>query len=125
MIKILPINSSEDLKKLYSDSNIELLSSSAAVVATDGDETIGYCLFYIDDKSMTVTALQPLSDLFLADGILRSALHVGVERGVDKAFYSNSAPIGVFEKLRFIKNDENNELDINKLFSSCQNCGNT
>lgn len=125
MIKILPVNSSEDLKKLYSDSNIELSSLSAAVVANDGDNRIGFCLFDIDNGSIIVHTIEPLSDVYLADGILRSALHVGVERGVDKAFYSEKAPFELFERLKFIKNIKNKELDIGKLFSSCQNCGNT
>ncbi len=125
MIKILPINSSEKLKNLYADSGVELTSSSSAVVANDGDEVIGYCLFEIDGGSITVSAVEPLSDFYLADGILRSALHVGVERGVDKAFYSDNAPFELFDRLKFIKNSKNKELDIGKLFSSCQNCGNT
>ena len=125
MIKILPLISEVELKKLYNNSNIDFSSSSCAVVATEGDKRIGYCLFETADDSITIIALEPDNDLLLADGILRSALHVGVERGLDKAYYSENAPISAFKKLSFIKNAENNELDVSKLFSSCQNCGTT
>lgn len=125
MIEIHPLRDPGKLSKLYKNSGVEMGADSIAVVAADGDEILGFCLFDIAKNSMTVTYLEPCDDVFLADGILRSALHVGVENGVNEAFYSDSAPIKLFERLKFIKNVEKRELNIEKLFASCKNCENS
>lgn len=125
MIEVRPLRDKEKLSKLYAENNVEMSASSMAVVCTDGDEAIGFCLFDMLDDSIIVHSLSPADDLFLADGILRSALHVGTENGKMSAFYSNTAPIEVFSKLKFIKNAEKRELSVDKLFSSCKNCENT
>lgn len=124
MIEIHPLRETEKLSELYKSSGVEMGADSIAVVAADGSEILGFCLFDLSDTSMTVTHLEPEDDVFFADGILRSALHVGVENGVNKAFYSDSAPTALFERLKFIKNVEKRELNIEKLFASCKNCEN-
>ena len=59
----------------------------------------------------------------LADGILRSALHVAAQSFVLDAFYDDSAPVDLFKRLGFIKNADEKRLDIDKLFGGC-NCNN-
>lgn len=125
MIEVRPLRDKEKLAKLYVENNIKMTENSMAAVCTDSNETIGYCLFDMLDDSVILHTLSPKEDLFLADGILRSALHVGVENGKMSAFYSETAPIEVFDKLKFIKNAEKRELNVDKLFSSCKNCENT
>lgn len=124
MIEVRPIKDLAALKDLYIKSDAVFNDSSSGVAAYDRSEILGYCLFYYSDESISVTALEPKNDLFLADGILRSALHVGVENGKNKAFYTENAPFELLDKLKFVKNTADRVLDIDKLFSSCPNCGN-
>ena len=70
---------------------------------------------------MTVFAVEPQGDVPLADGILRSALHVAAENFVLDAFYDNCAPVELFRLLAFIKNEDEKRLNIDKLFGGC-NC---
>lgn len=122
MIEIHPLREKDKLAKLYVESNVKMNENSMAVVCADGDDVLGFCLFDMLADSLVVHSLEPQDDLYLADGILRSALHVGVENGIVSAFYSENAPKDVFSKLKFIKNEENRELNVDKLFSSCKNC---
>lgn len=125
MIEIHPLRDKEKLSVIYKAANTEFGENSMAVIAADGDEVLGNCLFDMNDDSLLIRHLEPESDKFFADGILRSALHVGVENGKMTAFYSKTAPSELFSALGFIKNAENRELNVEKLFSSCQKCSNT
>ncbi|MCI8360075.1 MAG: hypothetical protein HFE86_01900 [Clostridiales bacterium] len=123
MITVLPVEDKARLEALYQKEKLPLTPGSAAVEARDGEESLGYCLFEVGEGHITVTALTPETDRYMADGALRSALHVAVTRGIPAAYYADTAPVQLLTSLGFIKNDENRELDIGKLFSSCQNCG--
>ena len=123
MITVLPVKDGSRLAALFAAAGLKQTADAAAVEAMDGEESLGYCLFGLDDKRIEVRALEPAADRYMADGLLRSALHVAVTRGVMAAFYADTAPLKLLKSLGFIKNDENRELDIDKLFSSCQNCG--
>ncbi len=124
MIEIHPLRDKEKLAKLYVENKVKMNEDSMAVVCADSDEVLGFCLFDMLENSLVIHSLDPKNDLILVDGILRSALHVGVENGIMSAFYSENAPEDVFSKLKFIKNNENKELNVDKLFSSCKNCEN-
>lgn len=123
MITVLPVKDMSRLEALYREAGLLLEADSGGVEARDGTVSLGYCLYRLDAAAMEVQALSPASDLPMADGVLRSALHVAVTRGVLTARYAAGAPVECIRRLGFIKNDENRELDIGKLFSSCQNCG--
>ena len=123
MIAIKPLREKDKLLNLYKKANVIMNENSMAVVAADGDEILGVCLFDMTEKQLLIHHLEPANDIMLVDGILRSALHVGVENGKMLAFYSNSAPEKLFKMLNFIKNDETRELNVQLLFSSCGNCG--
>ncbi len=125
MIEIHPLRDKEKLTALYSSADVPMTEASMAVVASDGDEVLGFCLFELNDQALLLHALEPKSDKFFADGILRSALHVGVENGRNDAFYSETAPEQLFQELGFIKNAELRSLNVGKLFSSCQSCANS
>ena len=122
MIEIHPLRDIENLKKLYKKSNVQMSDCSMAIVASDNDEVLGYCLFDMRDNDLMIFSIEPTDDVSFADGLIRSALHVGVENGRMTAFYSENAPEKLFSTLGFIKNAEKRELNVNKLFSSCQNC---
>ena len=123
MIEIHPVREADKLIPLYKEAGIELNKNSMAVVAQDGEEILGNCLFDLTDEFFMLHSIQPKDDLYFADGLLRSALHVSAENDIMTAYYSKSAPIDLVNKLGFIKNAEKNELDIEKLFKSCESCG--
>ena len=122
MIEIHPLREKDKLEKLYKEKKISFNDNSIAVVASDGDDIIGTCLFELFEKDMTIHHVSPTDDIMFADGILRSALHVGVENGIKCAFYSKTAPEDLIKKLGFLKNTENNELKVELLFTSCGSC---
>ncbi|MBQ8740562.1 MAG: hypothetical protein IJY79_03305 [Clostridia bacterium] len=123
MISVLPCKDKAEIKALFHKHNIETDEYSSCVIARTGDEVLGYCLYRLDNKTITVFAVEPQSDIMLADGILRSALHVAAENFVLDAHYDDCAPIDLFRKLDFIKNEEEKRLNIDKLFGGC-NCHN-
>ncbi len=121
MIVLKTTDDRQKVKELYKKEGIEFSSLSNCLFATEKQEVLGYCLFDLD-KALTVHCVIPLNDVPLADGILRSTLHVGCERGVVDAFYSDTAPEKLFETLNFIKNKGEKRLDVDKLFQSCCGC---
>ena len=125
MIEIHPLRDKSKLAGYYKAAGANMNDNSMAVVATDGDDVLGNCLFDMNDDHLLVHHLEPKNDMYFADGLLRAALHVGVENGKMLAFYSDTAPFALFKDLGFIKNAENNELNVEKLFSSCQKCANS
>ncbi len=123
MISVLPCHNRSQIEELFKKHNLTAGEFAGCVIATQKDETLGYCIYNLTKKDMTVLAVEPQDDIPLADGILRSALHVAAENFVLDAFYSDSAPIDLFEMLGFIKNHQERRLNIDKLFGGC-NCSN-
>lgn len=123
MISVLPCKDSQQIEALFKKHNIVTDEFSGCVIAQTGDEILGYCLYRLDSKSIKVFAVEPQNDIMLADGILRSALHVAAENFVLDAYYDDSADIDLFKKLDFIKDANEKRLNIDKLFGGC-NCGN-
>lgn len=123
MITVKPLNDRDALAALYAQNGEAFSDTSMAVVAAQEDTVLGYCLFDLDAERIAIGKISPQNDLLLADGILRSALHVALNRRVIVAEYTDSAPKNLLDKLDFVKSAENRTLKIEKLFSSCQNCG--
>lgn len=123
MISVLPSRDRAQIDDLFQKHNLRTDEYSGCVIASVGDEMIGYCLYNLTPKKITVFVVEPQDDMLLADGILRSALHVAAENFVLDARYDKDAPIELFDKLSFIKNREEMTLNIDKLFGGC-NCQN-
>ena len=121
MISVLPSRDKAQICDLFNKHNIKTDDNSGCVIARTGDEILGYCLYRLDDKAITVFTVEPQNDIMLADGILRSALHVAAQNFVLDAYYDDCAPIDLFYKLDFIKNSDEKRLNIDKLFGGC-NC---
>ena len=121
MISVLPCRDTGTIKKLFAKHNLKTDEFSSCVIATEKQDVLGYCLFSLSKEKMVVFAVAPQGDIPLADGILRSALHVSAENFVLDAFYHDSAPVELFRLLGFIKNESENRLNIDKLFGGC-NC---
>ncbi len=121
MISLIPSKDKEQIADFFKKHNIKTDDFSGCVIATEGEKTIGYSIYRLDEKSMTIFDIYPKDDIMLADGILRSTLHVAAENFVLDAFYDQNAPIDLFKKLSFIKNEDEKRLNIDKLFGGC-NC---
>ena len=122
MIEIHPLRDKHKLSQLYKENDIALTEDSMAIVASDKEEILGFCLFDLNSKEGYVHYISPIDDIPFADGLLRSALHVCVENGVQDVFYTYKSPEKLFETLKFIKSAEKRELDVTRLFTSCKNC---
>ncbi len=123
MITLTLCNDKNRVEQIYRERNIEKNKTSCLLEAKDRDRLEGFCLFDIDGEKIVIRDIEPQKDLFLADGVLRSALHVAAERFIFNAFYAHTVPEEFFRKLGFIKSETDKTLDIDKLFKSCQSCG--
>lgn len=124
MIEVHPVKDGQVIKSMYEKDGLTCAEVSSAVAAYCDGEIVGSCLYDIGGGKMIIRAVHPENDIMLADGMIRSALHVGTENGVTSAFYGDTAPEKLFDKLRFIKNKETKEINISKLFESCCGCEN-
>ena len=110
-------------ERLFKENDLEQNENSLCLVASDKNNDLGFCLFDITREKLLIRYIEPQNDLSLADGILRSTLHVGCERFVMDAYYSENIPESFFEKLGFIKDKQSRTLNVDKLFMSCGSCG--
>ncbi len=123
MISVIPSKDNVEIKELFEKHNLVADEFSGCVIAREKQNVLGYCIYTLTEKAMTVFAIEPQADIPLADGILRSALHVAAENFVLDTFYDDCAPIELFRTLGFIKNEDEKRLNIDKLFGGC-NCSN-
>ena len=123
MISVLPCREKEKVIELFNKHNIKIDEFSSCGIASENSNVLGYCLYSLTPKVMTVFVVEPQGDIPLADGILRSALHVAAENFVLDAFYDDCAPVELFKTLDFIKTVDEKRLNIDKLFGGC-NCHN-
>lgn len=121
MITLLPEKEKIAIKKIFDSKNIEYNDNSGVVTAKFKDEILGMCLYYLDDKCMTILHIEPTDDIMLLDGILRSTIHVATEKFVIDVKYDSGIDAEVFRKLDFIKDENEKSLDVDKLFRGC-NC---
>lgn len=123
MISLAPLKSKEDIKNFFNKIGLKINEFSGCVTAQDGKEILGFCLYDLTDKKIIIRHIEPISDLGLADGILRSALHVATEKSIMDAFYDSSISEEFLENIKFIKDKNEKTLDVDKLFQSCCGCG--
>lgn len=119
MISILPENNRETVKKYCDGDKVAFNGNTRLIIAKDGENEIGYCIFETESTKITVLKAEPENNLSLFDGILRSALHVGINSGGKSAYYTSTLNEGNLKKLGFVADFGTKELNINKLFESC------
>jgi len=124
MISLGPLNDTKKVKAYFNDKNLSYNENSGCVLCSCNGEVLGFCLFDLDNEKIVVKYIEPLNDLSLADGILRSTLHVAAEKSIMNAFYDDTLDEAFLKKIGFIKNSEEKRLDIDKLFKSCCSCNN-
>lgn len=122
MITLGILKEKNKVKTLFDENKIEYSQHSKCVAAKSGEEMFGFCLFDMDNERIVIRYIEPLDDISLADGILRSTLHVAAERSIMNAFYADTVPEDFLNKIGFIKDNKEKSLDIDKLFKSCCSC---
>ena len=122
MLEILVCDDAQITKNLYTECQIEYNEDCLAIRAMNGTECLGFALFTISGESETVFAVEPKDDIMLADGLLRSALHVGTERGITDAFYFGDTYEELYSKINFVESKEEKRLKLQNLFSDCCHC---
>ena len=121
MISLGPIKEKDKIFQFFKDKGFEYSQDSGCVTAESNMTLLGYCLYNLDNKRMTVLYIEPTDDLPLADGILRSTLHIAAQRSITKIFYSEKFE-EIYEKLGFIKSKTEKTLNLDLLFSGCTCC---
>ncbi len=121
MITLMPERDKDTVKEIFEKKNIEYNENAGCVTARAEKEILGMCLYYLDNKSMTVLHIEPKDDIMLLDGILRSTIHVATENFVLDIKYDDKSYEQVFENLGFVKDKNTRSLDADKLFKGC-NC---
>ncbi len=122
MIALAPSGKKEEIQALFKKNKILPGKSADCVVARCGKEVLGYSLYELSETAITIYYIDPVDDVALADGILRSTLHVAAERGVMKAFYNGTAMEALAQRLDFILDKGQQTLNIDKLFQNCNGC---
>lgn len=100
MITLAPLTDKKSVRAAWEQNGLTYSDISGCVEARCGDEALGYCLYTLDGEKMIIFKL--ITDDFLADGLLRSTLHVAAERSVLNAFYEGADTERLCEKLGFI-----------------------
>lgn len=119
MITVAPIGKREEIKEYYDSVNISVSKNSGCVLAKTDEEVLGFCLYELTERGITILYIESQNDFTLADGIIRATLNIAALRGITDARYSGCEKL--FKKLGFILDENEKRLDIDKLFVSC-NC---
>ncbi|HHW46328.1 MAG TPA: hypothetical protein GXX17_05385 [Clostridiales bacterium] len=123
MIQIFPLKEKEEVKALFQEKGVEFEDGSCAVVAKEDFKQLGYCLFDLNGNEITIKALEPVDNPALADGILRSALHMALLREIHIARFSDGNLSGLLSSLGFIDDEKDRVLNLSGIFRGC--CGST
>ncbi len=122
MLTLAPLKDNKEIENIFESNNLEFNEFSGVLTAFDGKEVIGKSLYYLENDKITVLFIEPLDDIPLADGILRSTLHIAAEKSIMNAYYAQTLPESFLKKIDFIKSEAEKSLQIDKLFKSCCSC---
>lgn len=122
MIEIKPVSDRDVTEKEFLKQGFEFNDNSLLVFAKEKEEIIGKSFLRIENENLYIMQISPENDIMMFDGMLRSSIHIGLERGAKAAFYENLSCEKNYERLGFILDKENKSLDIGKLFTSCHGC---
>ncbi len=122
MLEILVCEDKNITKDLFESVNLEYKDDFLAIRAMDKENCLGFALFSIEENVETIFSVEPKNDRMLADGLLRSALHVGCERGVTEAYYSGENYLDLYEKIDFVEDKAKHKLKLQNLFTDCCCC---
>lgn len=124
MLEVLVCNEPQTVAAFYDKHGLTVTKNSKLVRAMLGEQCLGYCLFELTGEAATVHWVAPAGDAMLADGLLRSALHVACQNGAVAAYYDNSALEPLFEQIHFLADKAEKRLKLNNLYNGCCHCEN-
>ncbi len=124
MICVKPTDNKTLAAKRFQNLGIPFSDNCYCVLAADGDEVLGECLITVENDVVTIHSISPENDIIFFDSMLRSGLHVGIEKGARRAVYTNVKDEENYEILGFVENKANRSLRIDKLFISSCGCSN-
>ncbi len=122
MIEIKKSLNNDEIREYFTKYGLKYNDNSQMILAKSGDEPIGFCLFYVCDKSIKLAYCYPDNDLMLLDGLVRSVLHFASENLIEEAYFTDTAPIEQLKKLGFIDDLSNKTLKMLGLLGNCENC---
>ncbi len=118
MITVLKIDK-EKLSYFYNEAGLVINGNSMGVCAENRGEVLAFCLFDLFEKGIDIRYINPENDIALADGVLRSALHIAAEHSAMDAHYTDTVNEKLLESLEFILDKADKTLNIDKLFGGC------
>ena len=122
MLTLGPIKDKKQIEESFKEKGFPITEFSGVLKAQNGDKTEGLCLYELTNEKITVFYIEPTADIPLADGILRSTLHIAAEKSILNAFYGDKMSEDFLDKIGFIKSKTEKSLDIDKLFKGCHGC---
>lgn len=120
MLTVAAVKDKNRIKEYFTENGLTASEYSGCMEARCGGEVLGFCLYSLDKDEMTIYKISPENDFLLADGILRSTLHLAHRRGIANVYCTEESKT-LCEKSGFIKNAEKGLLDISLLSKDC--CG--
>lgn len=120
MLSVAAVQDKNKIKEYFKENTLEFFENCGCMEAKCGKEVLGFCLYSLFEDKMTIYKIVPENDFLLADGVLRSTLHLADRRGIVNV-YCTSTSESFCRKAGFIKNAEEMLLDISLLSKDCRN----
>ena len=122
MLEIKVLTDVQKIAQLCERCGVTPDETRGVMAAVDGEEVLAFSVFTLDSDSMTIEYIVPENDIPLADGMLRSTIHVALTRGKTAVYYAETVSEKLLTTLAFIKDADKKLLNSDKLFESCCGC---
>ncbi|MEG1952634.1 MAG: hypothetical protein RR115_00175 [Hydrogenoanaerobacterium sp.] len=124
MIEMYIVEDETALRSFCASSAVAYDEDVMAYAASFCGGVIGYCLFVMSEKVLTILA-EGVSDEYgaeLCDGLTRAALSYAATRGVLRAEFAAGVSTEVWQKLQSFGYTQKIMPDIDKFLTGCKNC---
>lgn len=95
------------------------VNNGIVMAATDKEEIIAYTVFTVKGSEAVIEHIVPEDDVMLADGMIRSTIHVALSRGAVEVYYGKNVSEKLLGTLAFVLDSEKRLLDSDKLYRAC------
>ena len=122
MIEIKKITDANEVQALCKSVGLNCSDSTLAAAMVDREERLGFSVFDLFNGYAVLRWLEPTDNIALADGMLRSSIHIALQNQCASVYYEDTVSESLLEQLGFIMNREQKQLNTHKLFETCGNC---
>ena len=122
MIEIKKITDLNEVQALCDSVGLKCSESTLAASMVDGEERLGFSVFDLLDGYAVLRWLAPNDNISLADGMLRSSIHIALQNQCASVYFEDTVSETLLEQLGFVMNREEKRLNTHKLFESCCDC---